>query len=174
MVKVWQFLEAANAADRAELSGHHFARQVQDRDHAGTHPQRGKRRRGIALGHLDLRSGGAVDQARHWAIDMHRDRRRSHHRDEFVDALKLFNEDPETEAIVMIGEIGGNAEETAAAYVKANVRKPVIGFVAGQTAPPGRRMGHAGRLSRAARARRRIRSRPCSRRASRSAPRRPK
>ena len=64
----------------------------------------------------------------------------------FVDALMLFNDDPETEAIVMIGEIGGNAEETAAAYVKANVRKPVIGFVAGQTAPPGRRMGHAGAI----------------------------
>jgi succinyl-CoA synthetase alpha subunit len=64
----------------------------------------------------------------------------------FVDALTLFNADPETAAIVMIGEIGGNAEETAAAYVKAHVRKPVIGFVAGQTAPPGRRMGHAGAI----------------------------
>ncbi|MBI4874704.1 MAG: succinate--CoA ligase subunit alpha [Acidobacteria bacterium] len=64
----------------------------------------------------------------------------------FLDALQLFNQDPGTAAIVMIGEIGGNAEETAAAYVAAHVKKPVIGFVAGQTAPPGRRMGHAGAI----------------------------
>ena len=64
----------------------------------------------------------------------------------FVDAIELFNADPDTHAIVMIGEIGGNAEETAAAYIEQHVKKPVVGFIAGQTAPPGRRMGHAGAI----------------------------
>jgi len=64
----------------------------------------------------------------------------------FLDSIKLFNDDPDTHAVILIGEIGGNAEEAAAEWIKANMKKPVVGFIAGATAPPGKRMGHAGAL----------------------------
>jgi succinyl-CoA synthetase alpha subunit len=64
----------------------------------------------------------------------------------FLEAIRMFNDDPETHAIILIGEIGGNAEERASEFIKSHVKKPVIGFIAGQTAPPGRRMGHAGAI----------------------------
>ena len=64
----------------------------------------------------------------------------------FVDILKLFEDDKKTEAIVMVGEIGGNAEETAAEYIRDNISKPVVSYIAGQTAPVGKRMGHAGAI----------------------------
>ena len=147
MVRAWEFLQGQeDAPDRPELPGHHLARQVQDRHHAGHIHKEGNVGVVSRSGTLTYEAVGQLTKlgiGQSTCIGIGGDPIIGTN---FVDALKLFNEDPDTHAIIMIGEIGGNAEETAAAYIKEHVKKPVVGFIAGQTAPPGRRMGHAGAI----------------------------
>ena len=147
MVRAWEFLQTR----RSRLIGPNCPGIISPgKCKIGIMPahihQEGSSRHCFALGHADLRSGLSVDHAgigQSTAIGIGGDPIIGTN---FVDALDLFNRDPQTEAVIMIGEIGGNAEETAAEYVKKHMKKPVVGFIAGQTAPPGRRMGHAGAI----------------------------
>jgi succinyl-CoA synthetase alpha subunit len=134
------------ASHRAQLPRYHHARRVQDRHHAGVIHQPGKIGVGLPLRHPDLRGRSRPDRTglgQTTCIGIGGDPVNGTN---FIDCLEAFQADDATEGIVMIGEIGGDAEEKAAEYIKANVTKPVVGFIAGLTAPPGRRMGHAGAI----------------------------
>ena len=148
MLKAMTFLQGSSgdAADRAQLPGHHFARQGQGRHHPGEHLQGRPHRHRLEERHADLRSDRPADAAGPGpgtCIGIGGDPLigTTH-----IDALELFQNDPETDAVIMIGEIGGSAEEEAAAWIKAALQEADRGFIAGQTAPPGRRMGHAGAI----------------------------
>ena len=133
-----------NAHHRAELPRHHHAGRVPGRHHAGQHHRPGPDRPGVQVRHADLPDDvRAADFGFSTAIGIGGDPviGTTH-----IDAIEAFEKDPDTEAIVMIGEIGGDAEERAADYIKANVSKPVVGYVAGFTAPEGKTMGHAGAI----------------------------
>jgi succinyl-CoA synthetase alpha subunit len=147
MVTVKRYLRGqAHAPGGPELPRRHHPARVPHRHHAWLHPPRWPRRRRQPLGDAHLRGREAAERQRagaDTAIGIGGD---PVHGTSFVDALRLFQQDPATEAILMIGEIGGAAEEEAAAFIRTDVDKPVAAFVAGTTAPPGKRMGHAGAI----------------------------
>ena len=154
---------ARRHAHRAELPGRALPGEGERRDHPGRDLPRGRRGPRLALGHAHVPDRPRADAARARQLDDRRDRRGSVVGSSFVDMLSRFEADPQTEQVVMVGEIGGDEEEKAAAYIEAEMTKPVVAYIAGFTAPPGKTMEHAGRdhlgLCGDGRRRRRTRSR---------------
>ena len=151
MMRVKRYLrrypkDAAHHHRRPELRRHHQRRQGDARHHAEQHLHARQRRRRVALRHLGYEAGAqmkALGIGVTTSVGIGGDPING---SSFLDHLMLFEEDPETEAVIMIGEIGGPQEAEAAKWVKQNMKKPVVGYVAGLTAPKGRRMGHAGAI----------------------------
>ena len=114
--------------------------------HPGALLLRGRRRPRVALRHADLPDRQRAGPARRRQLDDRRHRRRPDHRRSFIDVIARFEQDDQTELIVMVGEIGGDEEERTAEYIAEHVTKPVVAYIAGFTAPPGKRMGHAGAI----------------------------
>ena len=147
MVRVKAFLARTDEpAHRAQLPGLISPGKAKIGIMPGHIHKEGPHRRRLAQRHPDLRGGAPADPARPRAVLLRRHRRRSGQRHQLHRRAPPLPGRPADEAIMMIGEIGGSAEEEAAAFIKAHVTKPVVGFICGQTAPPGRRMGHAGAI----------------------------